>query len=71
MIEPAKKSKAIEDMLTKLTGQDRKEVIRSDRCMDAPVGCGGLAVEFRDELGAREYRISGLCQNCQDWTFGP
>lgn len=25
---------------------------------------------FRDELSAREYRISGLCQACQDATFG-
>jgi hypothetical protein len=24
---------------------------------------------FRDELSAREYRISWLCQNCQDATF--
>lgn len=25
---------------------------------------------FRNELSAREYRISGLCQKCQDDTFG-
>lgn len=25
---------------------------------------------FRDELSLREYRISGLCQKCQDQTFG-
>lgn len=24
---------------------------------------------FRDELSAREYYISGLCQDCQDETF--
>lgn len=25
---------------------------------------------FRDELSKREYHISGLCQKCQDETFG-
>jgi hypothetical protein len=26
--------------------------------------------EFRDELSIREYGISGMCQSCQDKTFG-
>ncbi len=26
--------------------------------------------EFRDELSLKEYGISGLCQECQDKTFG-
>ena len=71
MAEPTTKSKEIEDSLTALTGQDRKEVIRSDQCMAAPYGCGGAATEFRDELSVKEYRISGLCQKCQDGVFGP
>lgn len=25
---------------------------------------------FRDELSRKEYRISGLCQACQDRVFG-
>ena len=25
---------------------------------------------FRDELSAKEYSISGMCQTCQDKTFG-
>ncbi len=25
---------------------------------------------FRDELSLKEYRISGLCQKCQDEMFG-
>ena len=28
------------------------------------------AEEFRDKLSVKEYHISGLCQNCQDKTFG-
>lgn len=26
--------------------------------------------EFRDMLSEREYKISGLCQSCQDKIFG-
>jgi Zn-dependent M32 family carboxypeptidase len=26
--------------------------------------------DFRNELSVREYKISGLCQNCQDKMFG-
>jgi len=26
--------------------------------------------EFRDELSKKEFGISGLCQKCQDETFG-
>jgi Zn-finger nucleic acid-binding protein len=31
--------------------------------------CEGEAKQFRDELSAREYHISRLCQKCQDETF--
>lgn len=26
--------------------------------------------DFKDELSVKEFRISGLCQQCQDKTFG-
>lgn len=34
--------------------------------------CGGeiKSGEFRDDLSAREFNISGMCQSCQDKTFG-
>ena len=32
--------------------------------------CNGPVGEFRDELSRREFGISGLCQKCQDATFG-
>jgi hypothetical protein len=35
------------------------------------VWCGKPATEFRDELSAREYEISGTCQACQDEVFAP
>lgn len=31
--------------------------------------CGGEVHEFRDELSAKEFGISGMCQNCQDSVF--
>ena len=35
------------------------------------VTCGTSVVgEFRDALSAKEYRISGMCQECQDNFFG-
>jgi hypothetical protein len=31
--------------------------------------CGGSIGKFKDELSEREYRISGMCQKCQDEVF--
>jgi hypothetical protein len=31
--------------------------------------CGGEASQFKDEISAREYRISRICQKCQDEIF--
>jgi hypothetical protein len=33
------------------------------------VRCRGLAVAFRDAASRLEYRISALCQQCQDQCF--
>ena len=33
------------------------------------VCCGKSADTFRDEISKREYRISSLCQHCQDEVF--
>ena len=27
-------------------------------------------LDFKNKLSAKEYKISGLCQKCQDETFG-
>jgi hypothetical protein len=32
--------------------------------------CAITLDEFRDEMSAKEYSISGMCQTCQDKTFG-
>ena len=32
--------------------------------------CGKKAKKFRDRKSEKEFKISGLCQKCQDKTFG-
>ena len=32
--------------------------------------CSSEITEFRDELSRKEFYISGMCQKCQDETFG-
>ena len=34
------------------------------------VFCGKKIMRFRDDLSRKEYIISGICQRCQDETFG-
>lgn len=68
MAEPTKKSPEMEDFLNIIAG--RTDAIRADRCVNPPYGCGGPATEFRDAKSMQEYRISGLCQKCQDKIFG-
>ena len=32
--------------------------------------CGGPVHPFRDALSEKEFKISGMCQSCQDKVFG-
>jgi len=43
------------------------DLIDQGRC---PI-CSQPVGEFKDELSRREFKISGLCQACQDITFAP
>jgi len=70
MADPSYKSEEIEAALEKTFGIDRRAAIKADRCVAEPVGCGGPAADFRDELSKKEYTISGFCQKCQDSFFG-
>jgi hypothetical protein len=64
--EPARKSPGIAHAIDRHFGEPgRIASIQSNRC----VKCKGPAVTFKDGLSAREYRISGLCQSCQDDFF--
>ena len=70
MAIPSAKAPSMELFLEKMSG--RTTAIRADSCVDAPIGCGKADVGegFRDLLSAKEYTISGLCQDCQDEVFG-
>lgn len=70
MAEPTKKAQVIDSFLTSLSGASRQGAIKTDRCITPPIGCGGEAVKFRDDVSKKEFTISGLCQNCQDDFYG-
>jgi len=68
---PTYKDPAIEAFMQEMFGFDRREFILSDRCVPDPVGCGGPATKFRDEVSRAEYSNTGLCQACQDKVWPP
>ncbi len=71
MTTPSEKSPDMETFLDDLGrilfGVSRTEAIEGDICIE----CKGPATEFRDDLSRKEFMISGMCQKCQDETFGP
>lgn len=67
-MKPSYKHSEIEILLEDMMG--RTTAIRSDRCLNPPLGCGCSATVFRDELSRVEFSISGMCQKCQDEFFG-
>ncbi len=61
------KSKELADQLAaKIYGRTRTDALADEQC----VMCGGPKGEFRDAQSAREYELSGFCQECQDQVFG-
>lgn len=54
-----------EELALQLFGRSASLAMAGQSC----VACGGRADKFRDELSRREYKISGLCQKCQDDVF--
>ena len=55
-----------EEMAFSLFGRSRTISLAGNGC----VKCGEFNLEFRDEVSRREYKISALCQCCQDGIFG-
>lgn len=73
-MEPTEKSKAVDNTLTALTGVDRKATIRDGRCVffgngEVHSACDS-ELDFTDEQSVAEYRITGICQACQDRLYG-
>lgn len=44
----------------------RPVAIATGMCVSPPLGCGQRVSGFNDETSAREYKITGMCQGCQD-----
>jgi len=44
--------------------------IRLETVGDSCTTCKTPHLKFRDDLSIKEYGISGMCQTCQDKTFG-
>jgi len=58
-----------EELGMKIYGRSPSLAIAGGQC----VKCGfphNLQSDFRDTLSHKEYKISGLCQTCQDGIFG-
>jgi hypothetical protein len=66
--EPTQKAPEIDEVIKEVLGINRIESIRSNKCVfgDPPHD----ASKFRNDISQKEYRISGLCQECQDSVFG-
>lgn len=64
--QPTYKAPEINELLTQTTGISRQDAATQKIC----TFCKGDASEFRNDISRREYRISGLCQKCQDSVFG-
>lgn len=64
MAIPSDKAPEISNFLNDMFNRDG--YIKKDIC----VACKGKADRFRNEISTKEYTISGMCQSCQDQTFG-
>jgi len=58
--------KVLDGMSKAISGKTVAEHFKDATC----VTCGGAITEFRDALSIKEYKISSMCQKCQDSVFG-
>ena len=65
MAQPQEKDSGIETFMASITGKNRRSYINANVC----ILCDKPATEFTNELSAREFTISGMCQNCQNAFF--
>ena len=63
---PTQKSQGIEDLLTSIAGISRQAAAKQGIC----TWCKKPIDGFRDDLSEKEWDISGMCQECQDKSFG-
>ena len=56
---------AVDGVAKKFFGQTRTQALDTHTC----ISCHKSATKFKDEKSATEWRITGLCQECQDDLF--
>lgn len=66
-MNPTEKSEEMKHVLDILA--NRTESILNNTCVPPPIGCGKQIVGFSDIGSLQEYRISGLCEVCQNEIF--
>lgn len=49
--------------------RDPSQHIQENKDQNTCSMCDGPALEFKDELSKKEYKISAMCQKCQDEFF--
>ena len=65
MAVPTTKAPEINAFLNLLMGKDRVETIKANKCIFGD----GDAKEFKNPSSEHEYKISGICQTCQNEYF--
>ena len=65
-MEPTPYAHRREEWFKSEYGVDRIATIRSNKC----TRCIKDATHFKDQLSVDEYKISGMCQDCQDIFWG-
>jgi len=55
----------LDNLAKHLYGRTKEEALAKGIC----ISCGKKANSFTDEISKKEYRISGMCQTCQDEFF--
>jgi uncharacterized CHY-type Zn-finger protein len=64
------RSKELKELVDKVGEQMWGNTLSDSHAKSNCIICGEKAEVFRDEMSYKEYDMSGLCQNCQDKTFG-
>jgi len=72
-MEPMKRRPDVEKLLDEVFGSTSS--VLDNRCTPEPIGCGReiplneFHGEYWTELARKEYKISGICNQCQDILF--
>jgi hypothetical protein len=70
MADGIKRAPQLADLLDFLAKEAFGRTLTECHAEDKCVTCGEPAGEFKDDVSRKEYTISGMCQACQDQTFG-